>query len=166
MTPPIACSRCRASLRNRQAQERQVKLGWVSEIAQAWAAPELCWRLAALAMSRRAGDSGPGSDAMRSFSAARLTMSARMRRLSGSSSICSRSPVCTLCESANAFHPCSVYSYLLLFLAGTQTKSQPLINVIYFSKDHMSMIMSVMTKETIFKVLHSLHAEKVQLAEI
>ena len=54
-----------------------------------------------------------------SLGAARFTMSARMRRPSGSSSICSRSPERTECDSANAFQPCSVYSNLLLFLRGS-----------------------------------------------
>lgn len=74
------------------------------------------WRLAALAMSGRVGEAGPVSDGRRSVRLARFTISAHMRRLSGSRAICSLSPVCTLCDSANAFHPCSVYSYLLLFL--------------------------------------------------
>lgn len=68
------------------------------------------------ATSTTAGEAGPGSVLARSLWEARLTMSARMRRPSGSSSICSRSPERTECDSANAFQPCSVYSNLLLFL--------------------------------------------------
>ena len=75
-------------------------------------APEL--GLAAEMMSRTAGETG--SMLALSLGVARFTMSARMRRPSGSSSICRRSPERTECDSAKAFQPCSVYSNLLLFL--------------------------------------------------
>ncbi len=56
----------------------------------------------------------------RSLTEARLTISARMRRPSGRSSSCRRSPERTECESAKVFQPCSVYSNLLLFLHAHQ----------------------------------------------
>ena len=76
--------------------------------------PEL--GLATEATSTTAGEAGPASMMIRSLTEARLTISARMRRPSGRSSIWRRSPERTECDSAKAFQPCSVYSNLLLFL--------------------------------------------------
>lgn len=88
--------------------------------------PEL--GLATDATSMTAGEAGPTSALARSLREARFTISARTRRPSGSSSICRRSPERTECDSANAFQPCRVYSYLLLFLHNETPRSGHRIN--------------------------------------
>lgn len=77
-----------------------------------------------LAMSSMVGEAGPATLGIRSLKVALFTMSARILRPSSSSSIWSRSPVCTEWDSAKAFQPCSVYSYLLLFLQQHARKPQ------------------------------------------